>query len=625
MAEGLLGGILGDEEEKPEVEAPEALAGAEAFAAAIAAIASRQDPGVARKTEEFLGHQSELLQVQKRHLEDEHALRVAHLRNRLREEKVRRFGLRLRVGFQLFIALFATVIGIGIGIAVMIHDAVTSRRVVIEPFDAPPGLAARGLSGKVIASGLLDELSRLQEATRGSVAARGLSGAWSNDIKVNVPETGVSIGEISRLLRGRFGHDVSIDGELVETPMQGLALTVRGNGVPPKTFSGSATELGKLTIGAAEYIYSKSQPARWASYLTVNERYQEAIAFCRTAFADADPAERPRLLNSWAIAIQSSGGSNREALALFRAAVKLQPDVWPVHNNIQNALMVLGDEEGAWRAAEDMRGIAGGRPGRAPEFSYQNWDYLTWNLPAWLAEVAADVEASSAGLSASIAASGTEVADIQARMHDGSAADLALKTTKDDPHDPTIAAMNHFVRGRLASEAGDTLQAQSEMEAFGAAYADPAVATNYPGYHCWIAPAEEAARHPEKADAVLRTAGTFVDCYRFRADILDGRGDWPGAQKAYADAVALAPDLPAAYYSWGLALARHGDLSAAQIKLQAANQRGPHWADPLKAWGDLLVKQGHAKDALAKYDEALKYAPNWKQLREAREAAVPTK
>jgi tetratricopeptide (TPR) repeat protein len=395
--------------------------------------------------------------------------------------------------------------------------------------------------------------------------------------------------------------------------------------VPPKTFSGSATELGKLTIGAAEYIYSKSQPARWASYLTVNERYQEAIAFCRTAFADADPAERPRLLNSWAIAIQSSGGSNREALALFRAAVKLQPDVWPVHNNIQNALMVLGDEEGAWRAAEDMRGIAGGRPGRAPEFSYQNWDYLTWNLPAWLAEVAADVEASSAGLSASIAASGTEVADIQARMHDGSAADLALKTTKDDPHDPTIAAMNHFVRGRLASEAGDTLQAQSEMEAFGAAYADPAVATNYPGYHCWIAPAEEAARHPEKADAVLRTAGTFVDCYRFRADILDGRGDWPGAQKAYADAVALAPDLPAAYYSWGLALARHGDLSAAQIKLQAANQRGPHWADPLKAWGDLLVKQGHAKDALAKYDEALKYAPNWKQLREAREAAVPTK
>jgi predicted negative regulator of RcsB-dependent stress response len=39
-----------------------------------------------------------------------------------------------------------------------------------------------------------------------------------------------------------------------------------------------------------------------------------------------------------------------------------------------------------------------------------------------------------------------------------------------------------------------------------------------------------------------------------------------------------------------------------------------NWADPLKDWGDVLVKQGNVKDALAKYDEARKYAPNWKQL-----------
>jgi hypothetical protein len=40
---------------------------------------------------------------------------------------------------------------------------------------------------------------------------------------------------------------------------------------------------------------------------------------------------------------------------------------------------------------------------------------------------------------------------------------------------------------------------------------------------------EEAAGHPEKADAVLKTGGTFVDCSRFQGDILDGRGDWKGA------------------------------------------------------------------------------------------------
>jgi len=32
-------------------------------------------------------------------------------------------------------------------------------------------------------------------------------------------------------------------------------------------------------------------------------------------------------------------------------------------------------------------------------------------------------------------------------------------------------------------------------------------------------------------------------------------------------------------------------------KLKAANQRGQHWADPLKAWGDVLVRQGHRQEA----------------------------
>jgi tetratricopeptide (TPR) repeat protein len=87
----------------------------------------------------------------------------------------------------------------------------------------------------------------------------------------------------------------------------------------------------------------------------------------------------------------------------------------------------------------------------------------------------------------------------------------------------------------------------------------------------------------------------------------------------------LAPDLPAAYYSWGLALARHAELDAAVAKLKEASHRGPHWADPLKAWANVLVKQGKTRDARSKYDEALKYAPNWKQLKEARAALATLK
>jgi hypothetical protein len=37
------------------------------------------------------------------------------------------------------------------------------------------------------------------------------------------------------------------------------------------------------------------------------------------------------------------------------------------------------------------------------------------------------------------------------------------------------------------------------------------------------------------------------------------------------------------------------------------------------------VKQRNIKQAFANYDQALKYSPNWKQLKEAREAAAMQK
>jgi tetratricopeptide (TPR) repeat protein len=620
MSEGLLGGILGDEGEEHKSDgAAEAAVAAAAFAAAVAAIASRQDPEVARKTGIFLDHQSRLLEIQAKHLVDEHELRLAELRAQKREGRIRRFGMRIRVAFQIFAAVVAALIGVGI--LVLVHDAFTTQSVVVEPFQAPPGLAAQGVTGTVAASGLLDELNRLRLATRTSAVKREFSTAWASEVKLAVPETGISIGEISRVLKARFGHDVHIDGDLIGTAPGALALTIRGDGVAPRTFTAASGELSKLTIAAAEYVYSQAEPVPWAYYLQNNQRNGEAIEFCRTTFASADKAYRPFLLNVWANALQAIGGSVPESLALYRAALKLKPDYWAAHTNVVNSLWAMGDEEGAWRAGEDLRTAAGGRPGRAPELMYANLDSLTWNLLPILNANTADVDA-TAGVGSTSSSTTISIADVQARLHNPQAAELALRTTRPDASDPTIEAMTHFVRGELALEAGSSERAVTEMEAFGQAYRDPGVSTNYPGVNCWIAPAEEAAGHSDRADAALKAAGTYVDCYRFRGDILDHRGDWPGAQKAYDAAVDLAPDLPAAYYSWGVALGRHGDLAGAEAKLKAANQRGPHWADPLKAWGDMLAKQARWKEALVKYDQALKYAPDWTALKEAREAAA---
>lgn len=243
----MLGGILGEEDEKPDVEASATLAGTEAFAAAVAARLSASDPEVARDTSTFLKRQARLLEIQAEHLNEEHSARLHFLQGQAREVDIRRFGLRLRVGFQLFVALVAT--AFGIGLAVLIWDATTSRRVVVDAFHTVPSAQTRGIDGVALASGLLDELNRLQEATRTDIRKLDLSTAWAAQVKMEIPTTGISVGEISQWLRERFGHDVHIDGELTESPA--LGRSAQGLGRPARAAGQGEVRACQIRRGAA--------------------------------------------------------------------------------------------------------------------------------------------------------------------------------------------------------------------------------------------------------------------------------------------------------------------------------------------------------------------------------------
>jgi predicted Zn-dependent protease len=257
-----------------------------------------------------------------------------------------------------------------------------------------------------------------------------------------------------------------------------------------------------------------------------------------------------------------------------------------------------------------------------------NYDGVVWDLPAERAELIADMESTS-GVGTLGFQTGTEnltVAQFEVQMHDVEAAALRLKTTPVDERNVPDVAQAEMDRALLAEEGRELKTAAREWDAFAVAYTNPIFSSHATASICFAAVTFEKTGQPAKADAALKPFGnfTFVDCYRFRGDVQDLRGDWSGAQEWYAKAVKLAPSLPAGYYSWGVALTKRGDFVGAAAKLELANQKGPHWADPLKAWGDVLAKQGRPKEALWKYNEALKYAPNWKQLKEAREAAKHT-
>src|ERR1700722_17829690 len=292
MAEGMLGGMLGGEEEKPEVEAAEPLAGAEAFAAAVAAKLAGGDPEVARDTSAFLKKQAQLLETQNKHLEEEHALRLAHLRNQLREERIRRVGMRLRVGFQLFFVLVATVIGIGA--LLMIRNAMEAHGVVIDAFQVPPDLAQRGLTGEVLAKQVLDQLTEMAAASSANSArpANSYSSNCGRDLKVEIPETGVSFGELSRYLHETIGHESHISGEVYETST-GITVTARAGEEPARSFDGRSGEIDQLVGKAAESIYEQTQPFRYANYLYfIRGRRDEAFPIFKRLSTGPDPVDR---------------------------------------------------------------------------------------------------------------------------------------------------------------------------------------------------------------------------------------------------------------------------------------------------------------------------------------------
>jgi tetratricopeptide (TPR) repeat protein len=616
MAKGMFGGMLGGEDEE---KAASTKAGPEAFVAAVAANTANQSPEVAAETVALFRKQAELLEAQRKSVEAEHEFFEVEWGPRL-------LGIRLRVGFQVFVAVFAILIGIGA--AIVIYDAVHSRSVVIDPFEIAPNIAPQVPSGKIVAAGLLDVLTRIQAASRANIEHRNLSNAWTNEISIDVPETGISIGQLERMLKTRFGHDQHIEGDLVKNPT-GLALTVRATGILPKTFTGEAGALDKLLTQAGEYVFSQSQPGLWTAYLASNDRDDEAIHFAQTAYATANPSERPYLLNAWANSLLDKGGEEamREALTLYREAVRLKPDYWVGYSNIAFTLGGLGDEEGTVRVGKQMMKAAGGRPGRASEFMYAYYDQAVWDLPAERAEFIVDMESHGGVGTLSGGIEYLAVAQYEVQLHDVEAATLRLKTALVDEKNLLDVAQVVLNRALLAEEVGNLQAAAKEWDAFAVAFANPTITTANPQSICYAALTYETTGQSAKADAALNAVGklTFVDCYRFKGDLLDLRGDWAGAQAWYAKAVKLGPSIPSGYYSWAVALAKHGNLDAAAAKLKDANQKGPHWADPLKAWGDVLAKQGNTKEALVKYDEALKYAPNWKHLKEAREAAAKQK
>src|ERR1700733_1991591 len=363
------------------------MGGASPAAVSMALGAAGQNERVAAKAEAFLEEQTAVLRLQKEQMQEEADIHRWSLR-------IRHFSDVMKVAFELSVAFIVVAIAVGIGVA--IWNAASDKGLVIEAFSVPPDMAGKGLTGEVVAAKLLDRLSSLQAQTNSNRAPSSYANNWGNDIKVQIPDTGVSIGELNRYLRSWLGHETRISGEIYRTD-SGIAVTARaGNNTSP-TFQGKEGDLDKLIQQAAEAVYRSTQPYRYAVYLDAHNRAGEAKAIYEQLLGSGSREDR-----AWAyIGLDNQVVTNGDfagGTENLRHTIAIDPQSLLAYENIANNEGTLQHDEQALTAVKQAVtiGQAGGDssmdPANLPVRMLQDKANLAGSLGDFDAQIAYDRE-----------------------------------------------------------------------------------------------------------------------------------------------------------------------------------------------------------------------------------------
>ncbi|HWY61691.1 MAG TPA: hypothetical protein VNW15_07295 [Rhizomicrobium sp.] len=540
-----------------------------------------------------------------------------HLREQFKRLKMGVISDRLSITLKILTGIVG--VAFAAGLALMIWDAAHADGLVIESFSVPPDLAAKGLTGQVVATQMLDRLTAMQSGVISARSPKTFASNWGDDIKVEIPQTGISVSEASRFLRGWLGHETRISGEIIHTEA-GIAVTARVGVDSGTTFTGAESDLDALVQKAAERLYRVTQPYRYGVYLESQGRHSEGIPVLQ-ALARSGPASE----RAWAyFGLGNFSDDARQGLGFLQRSAELDPSNALAIGNAANSENILGRAEQALR--DKKKGLAllsGSEHGQVREdyvpavrLTIQSSldSYLGANRDAALAyaEYLQSGDTPGYGLSGLLAL-------FQAEAHDPDAARATLANALPEPPGgvDTATFSNGLARISIAftmKDWSDVLRQDAALEPLFLKR------SGYrPGYHVSTEPmvALAAAALGRFADAEARIGDTPADCYlclRMRAEIAELKGDQARADQWFAEAAAAAPSIPFAYFDWGQVLLERGQPDAAIAKFAIANQKGPKFADPLEAWGEALMKQNRSDRALAKFEEAEKYAPNWGRL-----------
>jgi tetratricopeptide (TPR) repeat protein len=600
----------------PDRGAASATGSGDALAAVLAADAAKNDPAMASRVARVLDEQARLLRLQAEELETESAINHRSLR-------IRHFNELMKAAFSVSVAAVALVVAIGFG--AIIWEASNARGLVVEPIRVPADIASRGTDGTTLSQMLLEKLNGLTEqaAKIAFVAGEPVNASWGNDTKVEIPETGVSISELSRELRSRLGHETLIGGELIKTP-GGLALYVRADRGTTVVATGSEDDLSGLLDNAALALLKQTQPSLYGSlYLLTDTR--KAETFLQAALTTTSGRDRDGVIAELATA-RSLLGDDQGALSIITQANFANAPF--VELALANAQFALGHTQPAFEAVTKQAERI--RHGATTDVGPAAAAYLPLLPPLWLHEMTGDFRgAYEDGLQLQVVPAWNfdeigwrETASDATRDHDLNAAETILTKHPESAIGEEITnalSVNYVLPVHFAvlAEREEWSEAVRAMREGDAASAKAGTVDNVRHTMVWPWLAYALAKSGDLRAAqelILRTPKDCLLCLEMRGRVEEIAGNYENAAKWFGLAVKNAPSIPFAATDWGAMLLHRGDYDGAISWFQQAHKIGPNFADPLEMWGEALMQKNRSDLAREKFAEANKHAPNWGRL-----------
>jgi tetratricopeptide (TPR) repeat protein len=620
--------------EEIDIEPPQAEPTTTADVALATALdEARGDDSLREDVRTFFRAQTDFVREQRHHLAAQFAVDLGL-------KGLDRWSRRLKVLLQVMtVCVGALALG---AVGWMAWQAHEDHSLVIPPVSAPPGFAERGLTGPALAAILQNRLMTLQSETRNYDLGVRVTGADADMIRLEVPESGISLDEVQKLLRSWLSRETPVTAVITRRG-DGLALTMRVGEEAAEDIVLPDEDVDALMQKAAEQVYAVQAPVRYAAWLDQHGRTDEAVRMLRAAGASGSPLQRADALARQA----DFAATTEEAMGLLRQSEALNPNASLSVLYLAMTEQGLGLRESAlahYKRGYEIERARGADALRSPNaitaatFPMEDHGDFVGALGLRCADYHVS-PCTTQALATAVLTTRPESYAIDRRAelrpiriagdiagtHDTRTAQSLL-----DRYQPVLTGRSAaFVRAfqlrRLAAQA--RIDRERQDWAAAAAQVQEAIGLGS-GWEVTygfgsedLTPAAElpdalahAGRLAEAETLVAQTPADCDPCLIVRAHIAEMKGDHGAADRWMAEAVRLGPSFPEAELQWGAMLLARERPDEAIVKLTAAARKGPRSADVSETWGEALAAKGDFAGAASKYAEAHKAAPRWGRL-----------